>query len=293
MADEEDECECPACEDGLPPWLATFADLMSLLMCFFVLLLTFSQIDAQRFKAAAGSLSKAFGVQRQVRENFSPMGTSIIAQEFSPGKPEPTPVDEVKQSTTTDAPNLDLRPPVESETVAEKQAENMEKQLKESLKDEIKEGMVEIERKDNNVIIRIKERGSFDSGTADLKASFNPVMKRIIDELVNTPGRIAIAGHTDDIPIATARFRSNWELSAARAVSVVETLTRDGRLRRENMEVKGLADTKPLEPNNSPENRAKNRRVELMVTPFGSSEAGGTAGVKVPGLEESFIGVLR
>ncbi|MBF0470768.1 MAG: OmpA family protein [Gammaproteobacteria bacterium] len=278
MSDEE-ECECPACEAGLPAWLATFADLMSLLMCFFVLLLSFAAIDAQKFKKAAGSLSQAFGVQRQVREEFTPMGVSIIAQEFSPGKPEPTPVDEVKQSTTTDAPNLDLRPPTEAEV----EAEMMEEQLKQEMSEEISEGLVDIERQDGHVTIRINDTGSFDSGTADLKESFEPVMERIIDALVQTPGRIAIAGHTDDIPINTARYRSNWELSAARAVSVVEQLMMDDRINREDIEVKGLADTQPLVPNDSPENRSQNRRVEIMVSPFGKSVAG----------DEALIGVIQ
>ncbi|KRT60018.1 flagellar motor protein MotB, partial [endosymbiont of Ridgeia piscesae] len=92
--------ECPKCEAGLPAWLATFADLMSLLMCFFVLLLSFATIDAVRFKKMAESMKDAFGVQREIPANEIVKGVSVIKQEFSTGKPEPTVIDEIRQITT-------------------------------------------------------------------------------------------------------------------------------------------------------------------------------------------------
>ena len=96
---DADELECPECPKGIPAWVMTFADLMSLLMCFFVLLLSFSEMDALKFKRLAGSMAQAFGVQNQLNVNDIPKGTSIIAQEFSPGIPEPTPINEIYQST--------------------------------------------------------------------------------------------------------------------------------------------------------------------------------------------------
>lgn len=89
MSDEEEQ-ECPECVEGLPAYMGTFADLMSLLMCFFVLLLSFAEMDVTKFKRLAGSMKDAFGVQREISADAIPMGTSIIAQEFSPGRPEPT-----------------------------------------------------------------------------------------------------------------------------------------------------------------------------------------------------------
>ena len=97
MSDEEDQCE--ECVPGLPAWMGTFADLMSLLMCFFVLLLSFSEMDAMKFKRLAGSMAVAFGVQNKLKVTDIPRGTSIIAQEFSPGRPEPTPINEIWQQT--------------------------------------------------------------------------------------------------------------------------------------------------------------------------------------------------
>jgi len=103
---------------GIPAWVVTFADLMSLLMCFFVLLLSFSEIDAMKFKQIAGELSKAFGVQRDVPALEIPMGTSPIFDKFSPGKPEPTPIDQVRQQTSEELPQLDtLRAELEAELV--------------------------------------------------------------------------------------------------------------------------------------------------------------------------------
>lgn len=84
---------------GAPAWVMTFADLMSLLMCFFVLLLSFSGMDLLKFKQIAGSMKAAFGVQREIKANETPKGTSIIAQEFSSGRPTPTLIKEIKQST--------------------------------------------------------------------------------------------------------------------------------------------------------------------------------------------------
>ncbi|MFT6438202.1 MAG: chemotaxis protein MotB, partial [Candidatus Azotimanducaceae bacterium] len=85
---------------GIPAWMATFADLMSLLMCFFVLLLSFSEMDVEKYKQVAGSMKNAFGVQSQVKVMDIPKGTSIIAQEFSPGKPQPSQIKTVNQFTT-------------------------------------------------------------------------------------------------------------------------------------------------------------------------------------------------
>jgi flagellar motor protein MotB len=107
---DQTECECPPCDPGLPAWLATFADLMSLLMCFFVLLLSFSEMDVLKFKQLAGSMREAFGVQNQIKVEDIPKGTSVIAQEFSPGRPEPTPLNEVRQMTiNSDLNTLDVR----------------------------------------------------------------------------------------------------------------------------------------------------------------------------------------
>ncbi|MES9967090.1 MAG: type VI secretion system protein TssL, long form [Sedimenticola sp.] len=260
--------ECPKCPEGLPPWLATFADLMSLLMCFFVLLLSFATIDAVRFKKMAESMKDAFGVQREIPAAEIVMGTSVIKQEFSPSTiPEPSPIDEVRQQTTdVEKQHLDMKEAMEA--AAEQIQQEVEQQaaeLQEALKEEIDENLVSVETEEARVIIRIQEKGSFPSGTDRLNPGFYDVMDRISEAVVNSPGRVVVAGHTDNIPIRTERFRSNWELSSARAVTVLQALLQNPNVDAGRLVVEGHADSKPLESNDSAEGRAKNRRVELVI----------------------------
>ncbi|MES9937399.1 MAG: type VI secretion system protein TssL, long form [Sedimenticola sp.] len=260
--------ECPKCPEGLPAWLATFADLMSLLMCFFVLLLSFATIDAVRFKKMAESMKDAFGVQREIPAAEIVMGTSVIKQEFSPSTiPEPSPIDEVRQQTTdVEKQHLDMKEAMEA--AAEQIQQEVEQQaaeLQEALKEEIDENLVSVETEEARVIIRIQEKGSFPSGTDRLNPGFYDVMDRISEAVVNSPGRVVVAGHTDNIPIRTERFRSNWELSSARAVTVLQALLQNPNVDAGRLVVEGHADSKPLESNDSAEGRAKNRRVELVI----------------------------
>lgn len=286
------DCKCPPA--GLPGWMGTFADLMSLLMCFFVLLLSFSEMDAMKFKRLAGSLKMAFGVQAEVRAVDPPKGTSVIAREFSPGRPEPTPINEIWQKTDANLdPTLDfecardidveqgqkddeagvqtslkviqqddIRAKLE-ELVKQTQQDAME--LAQALMNQISSGEVEIETRGRKIIVRIKERGSFASGSAELAPEYKEVLRNVGDVLVTQPGAISIQGHTDNVPINTARFRSNWDLSSARASSVAMELLQSGRLSPLRMAATGLADTRPLVANNSSENRALNRRVEIVI----------------------------
>jgi chemotaxis protein MotB len=131
---------------GIPGWVVTFADLMSLLMCFFVLLLSFSEIDAQKFKQIAGELSKAFGVQREVPALEIPQGTSPIFDKFSPAPPEPTLLEQVKQTTTTEDPEIEtLKNPEETE-VAEAVQEQMDQRVEIilDLADDVQEEVVRL-----------------------------------------------------------------------------------------------------------------------------------------------------
>lgn len=257
----DEETECPECPVGIPEWVMTFADLMSLMMCFFVLLLSFSEMDVLKFKQIAGSMQVAFGVQRDDKSAMDiPMGTSIIAQEFSSAQPDPTPLNQVQQQTTdTSKPYLDIRDP------AVEDAENKKEELEEALKTEIKEGLLEISTIDDQVIVRIREKGSFPSASSKIDTAFLGVLMKISDALNQVEGRILVAGHTDNIPIQTREFPSNWILSGARAAVVADTLSERGGVAHQRVEIRAYADNRPLEPNDTPEGRAKNRRVEIIV----------------------------
>jgi len=341
-------------EEGLPGWVMTFADLMSLLMCFFVLLLAFSEMDVSKYKEMAGSMKNAFGVQREIKVKEPPKGINIIAREFSPGRPEPTIMNVVRQMTTRDLHiNLDLgkerRRPVptpkaehepdrdktskpheqskhkgdqqagltdtqkkvleqakklavvrlQQKLKAEQQMGNSQAQQKkadgidqksleelikaraaaekrrklehkaklisQALGREIKAGSVDVETEGQKIIIRVREQASFGSGRAELKGAFRPILERVANILKDSEGKIVIAGHTDNVPIYTERFRSNWELSAARAVSVAHEMMLATKIPSDRFLVQGFADTKPMTKNDTPANRARNRRVEIIL----------------------------
>ncbi|BDX19309.1 flagellar motor protein MotB [Halopseudomonas aestusnigri] len=272
---EEQEDDSP----GIPAWVMTFADLMSLLMCFFVLLLSFSEIDAQKFKQIAGELSAAFGVQREVPALEIPMGTSPIFDKFSPGKPEPTPVDSVRQQTTEQDPKLEtLREELEADV--QKQVQDTTKEqidtsmdaLRDVLENELAQGRLQLENDRKRIIIRVEEKGSFPSGSAEMTPEFQDMLDRIATVLAELPGEITIEGHTDNIPINTSRFQSNWDLSAARASSVANALLYNETIKPERMRVQGYAETRPRASNEWPETRALNRRVEIILDLSGSIE---------------------
>ena len=291
MSDEE-ECNCPP--PGLPAYMGTFADLMALLMCFFVLLLSFSEMDVLKFKQIAGSMKYAFGVQNKVEVKDIPKGTSVIAQEFSPGKPSPTVIEAMMQQTEDiTQQTLEFELPTEEEEKegdgekkdvgagtqnsdgdseqvsqsgaeaesAKEKAEALAQAIAAAMSSELASGQIELMAQGQMTIIRIRESGSFKSGSDVIEKDFKPVLEKIKNILIETEGEIRVAGHTDNIPIDTDRFRSNWELSGGRAGSVTRELLKSEELPRERFVITGYADTKPLADNETPEGRASNRRV--------------------------------
>jgi chemotaxis protein MotB len=282
----EEECNCPPA--GLPEYMGTFADLMALLMCFFVLLLAFSEMDVLKFKQIAGSMKYAFGVQNKVEVKDIPKGTSVIAQEFSPGKPTPTMIEAIMQHTVEiTKESLEFDEPTEQEPdegegqesdtgqgsqanigeaeQAAAKAEELAREIAAKMSQQLNSGQIELLAKDNIVVIRIRESGSFASGSDRIEPSFKGVLAKIADILKETDGEIRVAGHTDNLPIDTERFRSNWELSGGRAASVVRELLKNPELKRERFVITGYADTRPIASNDTPEGRAKNRRVEIII----------------------------
>lgn len=274
---------------GSPPWMATFADLMALLMCFFVLLLSFSEMDVLKYKQVAGSMADAFGVQNELAATAIPMGTSIIAQEFSAGRPQATPENVVKQQAVentemsletgqsdrgddSDSPASEAEAAEVARQLLLAKLEELRAQteedadlLKEVLDKEVQDNLIDIESGFRSITIRIRERGSFPSGSAKLNTDFVPVMAKLRNALSSINGRIAVEGHSDDIPIFTSDFPSNWHLSSQRALSVAHELLRGGSVSDRRFMVIGYADTKPFDESGSDEARSKNRRVEIVI----------------------------
>ena len=292
MSDEE--CKCPP--PGLPAWMGTFADLMSLLMCFFVLLLAFSEMDVLKFKQIAGSMKFAFGVQNKIEVKDIPKGTPVIAMEFTPGKPEPTPIETIQQQTVEMTQQmLEFQAGDESsaggrqeqrgekrggessstsEEVAaatavsaadQEQINDLVKKIAQQLEKQIIDGAIELESLGQQIIIRIRENGSFPSGSAFLQPQFKPIIQDIGRLLKDVPGEITVSGHTDDFQVSNELYINNWDLSSKRAVAVASELQKVPGFDKTRMMVVGRAETRPLVPNDSREDRRRNRRVEISI----------------------------
>ena len=281
MIDEDlfDEEENEEKNDG---WLITYGDLMSLLLCFFVLILSMAEIDIIRYKQLADSMSNAFGVQRELELESVPKGTSVLSTEFRPGIPDETIVDVVQQETRDQTRNsLRIGNPNSPESVEKdirdevltydevmaliKETQLDAEMLRRLLKTEIKEGQIDVESTARTILIRIRERGSFASGSALLNSSFVGVIDKIASALTQIEGRIAVEGHTDNVPINTFAYPSNWDLSASRSVAVVRRMLDIAPLEPKRVTASGFADTRPQAINSTFEGRARNRRVEIVV----------------------------
>ncbi len=215
---------------GAPKWVVTFADMMSLLLAFFVLLLSFSSIQEAKFRELAGSLKGAFGV--------------------------------LESSTAVNVTDAPPRPSLATikiqQSVVRRQIEQLVGQA-DSLG-----SPVEIDGQGGELRIKLSERLLFPSGNADLRGGAAPILKSLATILATADGEVDIAGHTDDRPIHTARYPSNWELSSDRAMAVLRSLERLG-ISPSRMSATAHGEYQPIAVNDSPANRARNRRVELRV----------------------------
>ena len=263
-------------------WIVTYSDLMSLLLCFFVLILSMAEVDIIRYKQLADSMQEAFGVQREMELESIPKGTSVVSTEFRPGIPDETIVDVVQQITTDqtrnslrignpDAPiseEKDIRDEVltyDEVMALIKETELDTEMLKRLLDTEIKEGQIDVESTARTILIRIREKGAFSSGSALLNTSFVSVIDKIANALTQIEGRIAVEGHTDNVPINTFAYPSNWDLSSARSVAVVRRMLDVAPLGPTRITASGFADTRPQAINTTVDGRARNRRVEIVV----------------------------
>ena len=369
VVEEQDE-ECPKCPpQGAPAWMATFADMATLLMAFFVLILSFAEFNVPKFKQISGSLKNAFGIQRVIPVVEQPKGTTILSLNFSPS-PSPSVTENVTQQTTLEEkPELDLQtktkdedfsedskklaesikeavargdieievlgknvivnftpteadqkelPQLLQETLnaiekakaaagksnkdvlvggleeklkelskaadqaqqaldkennekeefkkAEEKAELTEDELKVALKQEIGKGLVTVEKKEDKVIVTVGAGGAFPSGTAELTPQARKIMENIAK--VNSKGtsNIMVTGHTDNVPLVFgSQYRDNWDLAAARAASVVQSLENSKVISPGRLIATSKGETMPIASNSTSSGRSKNRRIEIEI----------------------------
>ena len=216
---------------GLDEWVMTYGDMMSLLLTFFVLIVSFSSMQEVKFEQAAQSLKEAFGVL---------------------AKPEA--VIELNQPLV---PRHEFR---ETDLQFLYEVRSIEKAVLE----QGREQDVQVEIRDDGVLFRMTAPFLFGSGNADLRPESAPLLDRLARMFRKFPAEVRVEGHTDDVPIASARFPSNWELSAARAVSVARYFQGAG-LPPGRLAAVGYGEHRPVAENATAEGRSRNRRVEILL----------------------------
>tara|TARA_B100000035_G_scaffold293733_1_gene283416 strand:- start:838 stop:1713 length:876 start_codon:yes stop_codon:yes gene_type:complete len=272
-------------EDDKPSqgWLVTFSDLLSLLLCFFVVLLSIADFDPIKYKQIQSNMINAFGVQREIPLEDIPKGTSVVATHFQPGIPEETPVETIQQITREqerDSLRLgepdaerererDMREAVETLDEMMQLVRDTEidaDMLRKLLRAEIEAGQIDVESEERTILIRIREKGSFASGSAYLNNDFVKVIDKIGSAIGQIEGRVFVEGHTDSIPINSFAYPSNWDLAVSRAASVTRRLVRpETGINPRRVTASGFAATRPQAVNTSAEGRARNRRVEIII----------------------------
>ena len=365
LEEEKGSGDCPKCPSMAPAWMATFADMATLLMAFFVLILSFVEMDTPSiFKEVSGSMSNSFGVQRDVPSVEPPMGQNIIAQNFKTSKVDPSLIVNVAEETqdrenteeelkstplagdydtnsdaevlrkalaneiargqvevkvqdqtivvvtkeNREAPSVDseqsekldggliaeevidlyakvaeTQSQIESEVMvtsandagsygdqqAQQKDQLIDEQLKKvraNLKSQIDQGLANVERIGDQILVQLSTQDSFRSGFAELDPTFIPTLAAMAKTISDVGSKVTISGHTDNIPIAfSERFLSNWDLSAARAAAVADFLLRQNAVAEDRIDVVGFADTKPIASNTTPEGRSQNRRIEILI----------------------------
>ncbi|MEM7409187.1 MAG: flagellar motor protein MotB [Myxococcota bacterium] len=228
-------------EPTAPAWMATFGDLMSLLLTFFVLLMSFASMDVRRFAAVVGSMRDAFGVQKS-----------------HPGQMEAVSNSLVQISDTESTPYLKI---LDFPTRMAERDQSLIDRLKLTLNDQELERLLQIESTPEGVVVRVPGQMLFDPGSAELRPSAVVFLHEIGKLIETTPGSVSIDGHSDPTPTGQSRYGSNWELSTARAVAAVVHLTEVEGIDPDRLRATGYGSSRPL-PN--AEDPADHRRVEFV-----------------------------
>ena len=213
-------------------WLVSYADLMTLLFAFFATMYAISSVDAMKLTQVAHALQVAF--------DDSARGRAIASGEGL-----------LPERGTKVAPGRD--------------AENVSARIARDLARELADRQLELSLDSRGLVISIPEAGSFAVGRDELSPLAEALIARIAAVLSDVPNAVRVEGHTDDVPIHTSRFRSNWDLSTARATRVVEFLSDRAAIAPQRLAAAGYGEFHPRVANDGPENRARNRRVDLVV----------------------------
>ncbi len=228
------------CKQKVAEYMATYGDMVTLLLCFFVLLFSFSSIDAQKFEALIQSFSGALGV---LDGGVTVMHAPVLDSGL---------IDDGTSSEVLEMQNF------------EKLEENIQEYLDENQLSE----SVAVLNEDAGLLLRFQDNILFDSGSAVLKPEAIKIMSYIAELLSAQDFKdkfINIEGHTDNVPMNSAKYPSNWELSVGRSSNVVRFLVENNNIDPKRISASGYSEYHPVAPNDTAENRAKNRRVDILI----------------------------
>lgn len=234
---------------GAPAYMNTYGDMMTLLLTFFVLLFSMSSLDVSKFKSVIASFEGGAGVLsggETVEENTSTLGNGM--KQF----PE-------KKSGEDGEKDKDEK----------KAIEKMQKDLEKYIKVKELQEKVAIEKNGDEIILRFEDALLFDTGKADIKPGAIPVLNVVgvkLKEYLKEGYRLRLEGHTDNVPIKTIQFPSNWELSSSRAIAVAKFFTDEMNFEVSKISTEGFRDNIPIGDNATPEGRAMNRRVQIKIS---------------------------
>ncbi|SHI49524.1 chemotaxis protein MotB [Thermoclostridium caenicola] len=245
---------------GAPEWMTTYSDMVTLLLTFFILLFAMSTVDAQKFTDVAKSLSTSFMNLSTGESILNSTGKSLLTVDFA--NPSNLNRPEQKERYVESAEEMIVD--------AERQIYEMEMDIaKEGLRQAVEEqgiaDQVEIIEEKDFILVRFESEVFFDSGRADIRPEGLVVLQQLAEVLRNIDNEILVSGHTDNVPINTPIFKSNWELSTARATTVVRYFTETLGLDPMKFTATGNGEYRPVADNSTPEGRQRNRRIEIMI----------------------------
>lgn len=227
-------------------WLVSYADFITLLFAFFVVMFAASNADSKK----AGQVAHA------VQAAFKELAV------FDPGS-KAVPLN--GEGTAVMAPVFQEAEMMAAAAKTKADMDNVKTQLEETLKEEIHSNLVHVTEDSRGVTVSLAEAGFFDSGSASVKEAGIPVLERIADRLLSVSQNLRVEGHTDNTPIHTAMFPSNWELSTARATNVLQYLINNAHVPPQRLSAVGYGEYRPTSTNATADGRSANRRVDLVI----------------------------
>jgi len=248
-----------------PGWMTTLADMFMLLMTFFILMLSFSSMDAEKYRAMVTSLVEAFNMAPD--QMPEPQGLADEDTE-SPAISEDVPIPMDGAPAAPSEGDAMLRGQASAEPArpdVHPGVEQLASMLISEMEKAVSEEQIDVGFDRQRVVIRFNDEATFPVGSAELIPDIRPVVADIVEIVARCDGEVVVTGHTDNRPIVSDRYRSNWDLSAARAVSLVHELVLNRAIPAQNVVAAGRAETRPIADNDTAEGREKNRRVEIEI----------------------------